>query len=121
MDSLGDVCYFGDKKLGVSNSVVLDPSFLADLISTIITREDSGHLEQGILYHSQCKKVWANYPSSLHAMLIALFNKLEIAYTTPEGDPEKGPYSIIPGMLPRCVGCCLSIGKRVEESKTWRI
>mmetsp|Transcript_17879 Transcript_17879/g.69294 ORF Transcript_17879/g.69294 Transcript_17879/m.69294 type:complete len:2049 (-) Transcript_17879:47-6193(-) len=100
LDSLGDVCYFGDKKLGVSNSVVLDPTFLANLISTVITREDAGHLEQGILYHSRFKRLWSGYPSSLHSMLIALFNRLELAYTVPDPDPEKGAYSIVPGMLP---------------------
>ena len=95
LNLLGVVSYFNEKKLGVSSAIMLDPSWLISLISTIITSRDNG-IEKGILYHSHLPKLWASYPKSLYPFLITLFNQIEILFTAKEPHPEKGVYSLIP-------------------------
>ena len=96
LNLLGVISYFNDRKLGISTSIVLDPSWLISLISTIITSRDNG-IRDGVLYHSYLPTLWMNYPSSLYPFLIELFNKIELLFTAKDNpDPEKGLYSLIP-------------------------
>ena len=77
----GIISYFNDKKLGVAGSVVLDPTWLIDLISTLITTKSNGYIENGILNHNYLNDIWKNYPLSLQPFLLGLFNKIELIYT----------------------------------------
>lgn len=96
---LGLVSYFNDKKLGVGSSVVLDPSWLVNLITTIITVRETG-ITDGYMYHNKIPKIFSKYPASLYTFIINLFNQIELIYTCPDPHPIHGAYSIVPSLLP---------------------
>ena len=82
LTDLGTVVFFNDKKLGFSQRVILDPSWLVRLISTIITTKENC-VHDGILYHRDLHRIWRapDFPTKHHEALLELLNKMEIAYT----------------------------------------
>ena len=90
MNQLGFITYFNDKKLGLPNSIVLDPSWFVKLISTIVTSR-SNLIQNGILLHSSLAVIWKDYPVSIHANLLDLLVKIELAYTFTSKDGSYSP------------------------------
>lgn len=100
LNECGVIAYFNDKKLGVSNNIVLDPQWLVRIISTVICAKPNDAINNGILYHKDLSKFWGNYKESFYSFLMSIFNRMELAYTFQEYDKDNGKYSVIPSMLP---------------------
>jgi small GTP-binding protein len=98
---LGVISYFNDRKLGVGNSVVLDPSWFVKLISTIITTREDGVEKNGKLLHSKLPQVWAEYFPSTFSYLIRLFNRIELAFTVNHSPTQLfETHSLVPCSFP---------------------
>jgi hypothetical protein len=88
--------------------VILDPQFITDLLSTIITTKHT-FVKGGILLHKNLEHIWRDpqqFPKSLHPLFLALLEKFELSF--PLDAPKKAPSteevdlegkSLIPSLL----------------------
>lgn len=86
---LGSLIYFEDDKL--CDLVILDPQWLTDLMSTIITTKHNYIGREGcegILRHSVLPFLWRPpvFPEYLHGFILNLLNRFEIAFTLDSND-----------------------------------
>ncbi|KYR02814.1 leucine-rich repeat-containing protein (LRR) [Tieghemostelium lacteum] len=104
LNQLGSLVYF-PKETGLRQFVILDPQWITNMLSSIITTKHS-YAKDGILYHKNFKQIWRPplYPQNLHTHLLALLEKFEISYslTNASGNTvsnfEDG-ISLIPSLL----------------------
>lgn len=106
---MGTIVYFDDKKTGLRDLVILDPQFITDLLSSVITTKHR-FVKDGVLLHKDLEHIWRDnslFPKELHASFLAMMEKFEIslnldsdarARVMDEIDPAGR--SLIPCMLP---------------------
>lgn len=84
LHDLGSLIYFDDKDMRLSDTVVIDPQYLINVMSTIITTKRS--IKDGVLHRQELKMIWRppEYPEDIHILLLSLLGKFEILYTLPE-------------------------------------
>ncbi|EGC33244.1 hypothetical protein DICPUDRAFT_49056 [Dictyostelium purpureum] len=93
LHNLGIILHFDTPTL--RNLVVLDPQWLADVMSSLITFSHNW-IKKGILNHSELVAVWGGkYDQSLWPLLLKLLEKFEVSYELP--NVQK---SLIPSLLP---------------------
>lgn len=80
---------------GLENIVVLDPQWIADLLSTVISLKHN-YIREGVLDESVLPHLWKLYPRELHADLLSLLKRFEIVL--PMALPGK---FMVPSMLPK--------------------
>lgn len=92
LHNLGTLLYFGDDE-NLRDVIILDPQWLAAIMSTIITTKHNylgreGY--EGILQHSMLPFIWRppTFPDDLHGFFLYLLNKFDIAFTLYEGDDD---------------------------------
>ena len=88
------VYYITDTKKHHPDFVIIDPSWLANVMSSVITFRHSW-VRDGILLHSDFPHVWESYSTAMYENLIQLLEKFEISYRM-AGNP---PRSLIPSLL----------------------
>lgn len=76
---VGLVVYFNDKSGGLSDMVILDPLWIANLLSSIITLKHS-YVKDGIMMASCLPQIWREYPPSEYNWLLKLLDKFEITF-----------------------------------------
>ena len=81
-------------------TVCIDLDWLLHITSSFINDQKDPLISKGYLYHSNLTKLLNFLPVAFVTPLIQIFNFLEILYTSPLVDEVKGPYSIIPSLLP---------------------
>lgn len=79
----GVLLYFDNDPL-LSQFIILEPSFITGLMSTLVTTKHN-FANTGILRHSHLCQIWKPpvYPVNIHAHLLALLSRFEIAYQCP--------------------------------------
>ncbi|KAN0024719.1 hypothetical protein ACTFIV_009128 [Dictyostelium citrinum] len=93
LHNLGIILHFDTPTL--KNLVVLDPQWLADVMSSLITFSHNW-IKRGILNHSELVAVWGGkYDQSLWPLLLKLLEKFEVSYELPNIAK-----SLIPSLLP---------------------
>ena len=80
---------------GLENIVVLDPQWIADLLSTVISLKHN-YIREGVLDESVLPHLWKLYPRELHADLLSLLKRFEIVL--PMANAGK---FMVPSMLPK--------------------
>jgi Leucine-rich repeat (LRR) protein/serine/threonine protein kinase len=76
---VGLVMYFDDKNAGLRDLVILDPLWIANLLSSIITLKHS-YAKDGIMMASSLSQIWKEYPSSEYKWMLNLLDKFEITF-----------------------------------------
>lgn len=76
---VGLVVYFNDKSGGLSDLVILDPHWIVNLLSSIITLKHS-YAKDGIIMASVLPQIWKEYPPSEYNWLLKLLEKFEITF-----------------------------------------
>lgn len=76
---VGLVVYFNDKSGGLSDLVILDPLWIVNLLSSIITLKHS-YAKDGIMMASCLPQIWREYPPSEYNWLLKLLDKFEITF-----------------------------------------
>jgi len=88
----------------LNNYVILNPQWLADIMSSLITTKH-GLIKKGILNHSDLLQIWKDekkYPKQIHSLLIQLMEKFEILIPITHLSSESEIYcgkSIVPALL----------------------
>lgn len=80
---------------GLNNVVILDPQWIADLLSTVISLKHN-YIKEGVLDELVLPHLWKSYPRELHADLLQLLKRFEIVL--PMATPGK---FMVPSMLPK--------------------
>ena len=80
---------------GLENIVILDPQWIADLLSTVISLKHN-YIKEGVLDESVLPHLWKTYPRELHADLLALLKRFEIVLPM----AVTGKF-MVPSMLPK--------------------
>eukprot|EP01133_Synstelium_polycarpum_P015754 gene15754-18720_t len=97
LHNMGLVLHYNTPSL--KNLVVLDPQWLADIMSSLITFSHNW-IKRGILVHSELVSIWGGrYDPSLWPVLLKILEKFEVAYELPGFDEYDGR-SLIPSLLP---------------------
>ena len=80
LHNMGSIIYF-QKHEGLNDIVILDPQWLTDVMSTIITTKH-GFVKKGVLNHSDLPQLWRapDFPPYLHRILLNLLEKFEISF-----------------------------------------
>ncbi|EFA77775.1 leucine-rich repeat-containing protein [Heterostelium album PN500] len=97
LHNLGIVLHYNTPSL--KNLVVLDPQWLADVMSSLITFSHNW-IKRGILVHNDLFQVWGGrYDASLWPTLLKILEKFEVAYELPGKSDAEGK-SLLPSLLP---------------------
>ena len=80
LHNMGTIIYF-QKHEGLNDIVILDPQWLTDVMSSIITTKHA-FVKNGVLQHSTLPQLWRapEFPPYLHSILLNLLEKFEISY-----------------------------------------
>ena len=97
LHSSGVVCHFNDERSGLSNLVILDPQFLTNVMSAVISLR-KGFITNGEILEKNLAHIWRAFDSKLHKVLMSLLERFEIAFALP--DSEEGSRYLIPALLP---------------------
>lgn len=92
------VHYNDEKNSELSDLVILDPQWIVDLMSSIITMKHS-YAKDGILLVENLPHIWKQYPSEEYGYLLKLLEKFEIAFkigSIPDFVFEKSVFSTLP-------------------------
>ena len=102
----------------LSQLVVLDAQWLADMLSRIVTQyarrfDDAGRLRRGSVSLRDVASAFHGYPDDLRASFIKVLFALEIAFPGQNDDGSAAEYFIVPALLPLAVsGAEEDIAKR---------
>ncbi|GAM17642.1 hypothetical protein SAMD00019534_008170 [Acytostelium subglobosum LB1] len=97
LHNLGIILHYNTPSL--KHLVVLDPQWLADVMSSLITFSHNW-IKKGILVHNELTSIWGGrYDPSLWPVLLKILEKFEVAYELP-GRVEVEGRSLIPSLLP---------------------
>ena len=87
LHDLGEIIYFNDKKniLGLNEVVILEPQWLTEVMSTVITMKKNW-VDNGVLLHRNLVHLWKapNYPVEIHEKLLNLLELFELAFELPQ-------------------------------------
>jgi Leucine-rich repeat (LRR) protein/serine/threonine protein kinase/GTPase SAR1 family protein len=92
LHDVGLVLYFNDKTGGLSDLVILDPLWIVNLLSSIITLKH-GFVKDGIMMANCLPQIWKEYPPSEYNWLLKLLDKFEIIFRispSTNADPSQG-------------------------------
>lgn len=83
LHNFGLIVYFDSDPL-LSQLVIIDPSFLTNLMATFITTKH-GWITGGVLKHGVLPQIWRppEYPPTIHPHLLGILKRFEIAYEFP--------------------------------------
>lgn len=104
---VGSLCYFDDARSKLKDLVIIDPQFLTNVMSTIITMKHRYGQEtdnEGIIYENDLPQIWKDYSFDLRRLLMGLLESFEIAFFLPDGDDNDPVASnnrkmVIPALL----------------------
>jgi hypothetical protein len=71
--------HFPTASAALRELVVIDPQFLADVMSGVVTFNHR-LVKSGILQHSDLPQIWQKFPVEVHPSLLELLETFEIAY-----------------------------------------
>ena len=102
LNDFGSLVYF-QKHKGLEDVVILNPQWLTDVMSTIITTKHT-YVKNGVLDHRNLPMIWRapNFPPPLHKTLLSLLEKFEISYYLQSTQVANDYYtgsSLVPSML----------------------
>ena len=117
LHSMGTIVYGGamcrshrnnDNSTHLSQLVVLDAQWLADMLSRVVTQyarrfDDAGRLKRGRVLLRDVASAFHGYPHDLHASYMEVLFALEIAFPGMNDDGSAADYFIIPALLPLAV------------------
>ena len=72
--------YFDDPRSGLNDIVILEPKFITQLLSTVITTKHR-FIKDGIFLHKDVEQIWRDhnkYPPNLHSTFMTLMERFEI-------------------------------------------
>lgn len=108
LHNLGTIINF-QKQKGLEDVVILDPQWLTDVMSTIVTFQHR-FIKNGVLNHGDLPQLWTppKFPQRLHKTLLNLLEKFEISYylRSTRQQPLDGTEpmytgkSLVPSLLP---------------------
>jgi len=78
LHNLGTLIYF-EQDLVLSRYVILDPQWLAKLMSTLITTKHS-FVTAGVISHRVLGQIWREFPLAMYGFLLGLLEKFEVTY-----------------------------------------
>lgn len=83
LHDIGSLIYFDDPSIALGDLVVIEPQFLTNVMSTIITTKNN--IKDGIMNKSMFPIIWRppQFPESIHNILINLLEKFEIVFLLP--------------------------------------
>ncbi|KAH3742877.1 leucinerich repeat kinase [Pelomyxa schiedti] len=86
LHGVGSIIYYESSYSKLGDIVILDPEYLASVMSTIVTFKTT-MIVNGVLSKEGLLQIWHNYDPSQHQMLIELLSLFLILHpiTTPEG------------------------------------
>ena len=92
----------------LSQLVVLNPQWLADMLSRIVTQyarrfDDAGRLRRGRVSLRDVASVFHGYPDDLRASFMEVLFALEIAFPGMNNDGSASEHFIVPALLPLAV------------------
>ena len=79
LHDVGLIVYFNDKRGGLSDLVIMDPLWIVNLLSSVITLKHS-YAKDGIMMASALPQIWKEYPPSEYNWLLKLLDKYEITF-----------------------------------------
>jgi serine/threonine protein kinase len=88
--------YFNFAKSGLNNVVILDPQWLANVMSSLISFKHMW-VKAGILSPEAFPQVWKEYPPHLYDTLLGILTKFDVAVQLGSGDNIR---YMIPSLLP---------------------
>ena len=89
LNQVGFICYFNENKFAfLSNTIILYPKWLVNLLSTIISLKNVKIIKDGILFRHQLPHLWYDYSQQLYNYLLEVFNKMELIYTVNPSIPQ---------------------------------
>eukprot|EP01117_Protostelium_nocturnum_P011694 TRINITY_DN4256_c3_g1_i11.p1 TRINITY_DN4256_c3_g1~~TRINITY_DN4256_c3_g1_i11.p1 ORF type:complete len:1743 (-),score=580.06 TRINITY_DN4256_c3_g1_i11:39-5267(-) len=96
---LGVLIYFNDKRTNLSDFVILDPSFIIDLLKTIITTK-SNFVKDGILLTKDLDQIWKPplFEKQYFDTFLTLLSKFEIFHNL-DGDNYMNGRLLIPALV----------------------
>lgn len=105
LHDLGKILYFRDDYI-LCNLVVLKANWITKAISLVLT-DEAVSKRQGILYHSELARIWANddeghtYEPYLYPIFLRLMERFDLSYQIEADVPGDHPTSsLIPQLLP---------------------
>ena len=109
LHSSGVLCHFNDEHSGLNDLVILDPQFLTNVMSAVISLRSS-FAKSGEILEKDLIHIWRAFDPSLHKTLMGLLERFEIAFALPSN--EQGDRYLIPALLP-------DTGKADSFSSLW--
>ena len=97
LHSSGVLCHFNDEHSGLANLVILDPQFLTNVMSAVISLR-TNFITNGEILEKNLIHIWRAFEPSLHKTLMGLLERFEIAFALPPS--EEGARYLVPALLP---------------------
>ena len=119
LHTIGTLCYYDDEKSGLDKVVIIDPQFLTDVMSSIITlkhRFAQGTNMEGILFYSQLPHIWKHFPADIQPMLLKLLESFEICFKLPTHFSFTSPPADLSDSDPIDVPLIRLLGKKESSS-----
>jgi serine/threonine protein kinase/GTPase SAR1 family protein len=95
LTDIGTIITHGNRRAPSSNIVVLDPQWLADVFSSIISFKQ-GWVKNGLLAHSDLRHIWSAYSPNIYKHLISILERFEVLYDVKINNT---PYLIVPSLV----------------------
>ena len=95
---IGVLCYFDDPRSGLDDLVILDPQFLTNVMSAIVTLKHR-YGSEGVILKKDLLHIWKEFPRNIHSKLINLLERFDIAQGIPDKLTGTKKY-IVPCLLP---------------------
>eukprot|EP00301_Raphidiophrys_heterophryoidea_P005957 c12444_g1_i2.p1 GENE.c12444_g1_i2~~c12444_g1_i2.p1 ORF type:complete len:2218 (+),score=558.81 c12444_g1_i2:626-7279(+) len=130
LHDLGAIIHHNDAEArlsGLSDLIILNPQWLADVCRCIITAQES-HVDNGVLDHALLPRVWAAFKPDLYDKLLELLQKFELIRRLPNEkkaggstEPESilSGRSLVPSLLPEQPPPSLDVPKFSHPTGTY--
>lgn len=102
LHTIGALCYFDDPRSGLNQLVVLDPQFLTNVMSAVITlkhRYGQDTRKEGIITSLDMQHIWREFPKDMVPTFMNLLQSFEITFRLPREGTEAHDTYIIPSLL----------------------
>eukprot|EP00105_Crassostrea_gigas_P045169 XP_019929317.1 PREDICTED: uncharacterized protein LOC105344416 isoform X2 [Crassostrea gigas] len=98
LHDLGSLQHFSGNEY-LHSKVVVNPQWIVDVMACVVSVKESP-IKNGRLKHEDAKKVWKDYPESLHQWLLRLTEEFDLTFCIPQEEGSKERVNLVPCLLP---------------------
>ncbi|PRP75101.1 leucine-rich repeat-containing protein [Planoprotostelium fungivorum] len=101
LHEMGSLIYL-ENDIRLTDTIVLSPAWLVDLITITLNSKNAGGAKGGILLHTALKQIWKPplFPETLYKTMLSLLDNFGIAFPLTPFDENLSGKTLIPSLLP---------------------